>query len=72
MNPENINYLAVFVAALSTFLIGGLWYSPILFGKAWMKANNLTEGDQSDTNNAKVFGDSSIFCVLSLEEFTSS
>ncbi len=56
MNPDNINYLAVFVAAPSTFLIGGLWYSPILFSKAWMKANNFTEEELNNTNNAKVFG----------------
>ena len=64
MNPENINYLAVFVAALSTFLIGGLWYSPILFGKAWMKANNFTEEDLNNTNNAKVFGFSFLFSLI--------
>ena len=29
-----INYLAVGVAAVVAFLIGGLWYSPMLFGTA--------------------------------------
>jgi hypothetical protein len=28
---EQINYLAVLAAAVSTFLIGGLWYSPAMF-----------------------------------------
>ena len=31
---QYINYLAVLVAAVSTFVIGGLWYSPLLFQKA--------------------------------------
>jgi hypothetical protein len=31
----DINMLAVVVAALSSFLLGGLWYSPALFGKTW-------------------------------------
>ena len=31
----SLNYWAIFVAALSTFLIGGLWYSPAVFGNAW-------------------------------------
>jgi hypothetical protein len=32
-----INYLAVFIAALVSFIIGWLWYSPMVFGKLWVK-----------------------------------
>lgn len=32
-----INYLAVLVAAIAANIIGGLWYSPVLFGNTWMK-----------------------------------
>ena len=39
MNLEHFNIAAVVVAALSTFVIGGLWYSPLLFGRAWMREN---------------------------------
>lgn len=45
MDPANVNWLAVSLAAFSAFLIGGVWYSPILFGKAWMDANGFTEAD---------------------------
>ena len=38
----NINYLAVLVAALFSFIVGWLWYGP-LFGKAWMRYNGFTE-----------------------------
>ena len=31
-----INYLAVFVCAVLSLVIGGIWYGPI-FGKKWMK-----------------------------------
>ena len=30
--------LVIFVSALVAFLVGALWYSPVLFAKAWMKA----------------------------------
>ncbi len=40
-----INYLAVVVAAAANFLLGGLWYSPVLFGKKWMALQNITEED---------------------------
>ena len=43
MDYSTINYFAVLAAAVSTFVLGGLWYSPMLFGKAWMRANNFTE-----------------------------
>lgn len=50
------NYLAVIVAALSTFLVGGLWYSPALFGKAWMRENGFTEEGMKGRSMAKIFG----------------
>ena len=33
------NYLAVLVAGLVIFLLGGLWYSPALFAKKWIAEN---------------------------------
>jgi len=32
----------ILVAALVAFLIGALWYSPVLFAKAWVRANGYT------------------------------
>ena len=51
-----LNYFAIFVAALSTFLIGGLWYSPAVFGKAWMRENGFTEESLKNGNMVKIFG----------------
>jgi hypothetical protein len=51
-----LNFWAVLVAALSTFLIGGLWYSPAVFGKAWMRENGFTEESLKGRNNGKIFG----------------
>jgi hypothetical protein len=42
MNLHTLNLWAVLLAALSAFLIGGLWYSPILLGSAWKRANGFT------------------------------
>lgn len=36
-----INLWAVLVAAVSTFLLGGIWYSRPLFGNTWCKANGM-------------------------------
>lgn len=51
-----LNYWAVLVSALSTFLIGGVWYSPALFGKVWMRENGFTEESMKNSNMIKIFG----------------
>jgi hypothetical protein len=61
---SRINYLAVLVAALSTFVLGGLWYSPLLFGKAWMRVNNFSDADLATFSKARMFGWSFIFALV--------
>jgi hypothetical protein len=43
--PESMsfNYLAILAATVSTFVLGGLWYSPVLFGRAWMREMGFTD-----------------------------
>jgi drug/metabolite transporter (DMT)-like permease len=52
----DLNYWAILAAALSTFLIGGVWYSPAVFGKAWMRENGFTEESMKNANMVKIFG----------------
>lgn len=56
MDISTINYLAVFVAAICSFVIGGVWYSPLLFAKPWMQENGFTEEYLKGGNQAKIFG----------------
>lgn len=58
-----INWLAVVAAALSMFVIGGLWYSPMLFDKAWQRAAGLSDADMQRGSPAVIFG---LAFVLSL------
>ncbi len=37
-----INYLVVFVTAVVIFILGGLWYSPLLFASKWMELQGKT------------------------------
>ena len=64
MENASINHFAVIVAALSTFMLGGLWFSPILFGKAWQKENNLSDEQLKEGNMAKILGLSFIFSLI--------
>jgi Protein of unknown function (DUF1761) len=60
----HINHFAVVSAALATFVIGGLWYSPLLFHKAWMDASGLREQDLGNAGMAKIFGLSFVFSLI--------
>ncbi len=42
MLPFGVSPLGVLMAAVVTFLIGMIWYSPILFAKPWMALNGYT------------------------------
>lgn len=41
----HINVWSIVVAAVVSFAIGALWYSPVLFGKEWMRLKNISEKD---------------------------
>ncbi len=56
MDPAMLNYPAIVVAAISAFVIGGLWYSPPLFGKGWMRANNFSDDDLKRGSPAMIYG----------------
>ncbi|MCB0701951.1 MAG: DUF1761 domain-containing protein [Candidatus Kapaibacterium sp.] len=59
----SLNWIAVIIAALSTFMIGGAWYSPLMFSKKWMKEAKISEDDLKE-GQAKVFGLSFIFSFI--------
>jgi len=59
-----LNMLAVVAAAVSTFVIGGLWYS-VLFAKPWMRVNGFTEADLRGGSQAKIFALSFVFALIS-------
>jgi len=53
MNMHTLNIWAILVATISAFALGGLWYSPAVFGKAWQRANGFDTPPV--TNKAKDF-----------------
>lgn len=68
MTVMTINWLAVIAAALSTFILGGLWYSPVLFGKVWMKENHFSSENPPGRSLIRIFIYSFIWAlVMSLD-----
>lgn len=56
-----MNILAVLAAAVSSFMLGGLWYSPALFGNAWNTENG---GVEQSGHPARVFGIAFLFSLI--------
>lgn len=61
--PE-VNWIAIVVAAVASFLLGGLWYSPVLFAKAWQREAGITDEQLKNANMGKIFGLAFILCLL--------
>lgn len=58
-----VNWLAVMVAAVSTFALGALWYGPIL-GRAWMSASGMTEEKLAGASMGMIFGAAFVLQLL--------
>ena len=55
MEKPYINHLAVFICALLSLVIGGLWYSPLLFFKAWQRATGLSDEQVAKANPLRTY-----------------
>jgi hypothetical protein len=47
MHMHHLNLLAILVAAISTMIVGFVWYSPILFAKPWMREMGYDPNDKA-------------------------
>lgn len=63
MDLSTLNWLAIFTAALVSFVVGGLWYSPLLFGRAWMAENGFSDDDLRG-NMGRVFTLSFVLALI--------
>ncbi len=52
MPEADINYMAVVVGAVISMVLGYVWYSPVLFAKAWTKEMGKSEKELKESANA--------------------
>ena len=64
MDMNYFNIWAILAAAVANFVIGGMWYSPALFHKAWMRANGFSDKDLEKGSPARIFGLAFVFCLV--------
>src|SRR3546814_6411054 len=58
-----VNWLGVVLAALAGFVVGGIWYGPVM-GKKWMGAVGLTEEQLKQGNMGMIYGGAFAFSLL--------
>ena len=64
MDLHHLNWVAIGTGALGNFLVGGLWYSPLLFGNAWMKSVGFTEEQMKNRPMGRIFGLTFVYSVV--------
>ena len=47
-----MNYWAVVVAAVVAFVVGAVWYSPLLFGQSYLEVRGMSPGALADMRPA--------------------
>src|SRR5262252_6997132 len=63
MNMSTLNVWAILAAAVSAFVVGGLWYSPALLGSLWKRANGFGN-DEPPPAGVKIFGLSFLLSLI--------
>jgi hypothetical protein len=64
-----MNLFAIIASAASCFLLGGLWYSPMLFGKTWNREAGHGPKGPEGSHPAKVFAISIFYALIAAFAF---
>ena len=59
-----INFLALLLAALSTLVVGFIWYNPKVFGTIWMKEAGINPEEGEKPNMILIFGMSILYAFF--------
>ncbi len=63
---QSLNWLAIIASTLLSFVVGSLWYSPILFGAAWQKEAGLSDEKLKNGNMGVIFGGAFFLIFISM------
>jgi len=63
MDLFDVNWIAVLAAAVCGFIVGGIWYGPIM-GKKWLGAVGLSEEDIAGGSMGLIYGGAFAFSLL--------
>jgi hypothetical protein len=65
----HVNLIAVLLCGVSSLVLGGLWYSPMLFANAWQRAAGLSDEQAKSGNIAVIFGGAFVLSLIAAYVF---
>jgi hypothetical protein len=65
-----VNYVGILAATVVSFVLGGLWYSPFLFGKSWQRLVKLDDATVRGGNKALIFGGAFVLSFITAFVFS--
>ena len=65
----HVNLIAVLLCGVASLLLGGLWYSPMLFAGAWQRAAGLSDEQAKSGNMALIFGGAFVLSLIAAYVF---
>ena len=65
-----VEWTAAIIATFSAFILGGLWYSPLMFAKTWQRETGLSDEQLNAANKAKIFGLSFVLSFIAAVVFS--
>ena len=66
--PE-VNWIAVALCGVASLVLGGIWYSPMLFAKPWQAAAGLSDEQAQAGNMAVIFGGAFVLSLIAAAVF---
>lgn len=66
---QNLNVWAILAGTISAFVLGGIWYSPPIFGKVWMREAGIKDPKMKKGHSVMVYSLSFILCLIAAAVF---
>lgn len=66
--PE-VNLLAVLACGVSSMVLGGIWYSPVLFAGRWVRETGQSEEKLRSGNPAIIYGGAFVLSLIAAYVF---
>jgi hypothetical protein len=60
----SMNLWAVLAAGVASMVLGAVWYSPVLFARAWMRETGITEEKARATSPVKTLGTAFVLALI--------
>ncbi len=67
---EDINWLGALVAAIVAFVLGAIWYSPLMFARPWQRALGLTDEEIRSGHVGRIFASAFVAMIVAAAGFS--